>query len=302
MLMDDAMIKSTQYLGLSLLLWGYSSIALAEDSLVDERVKGELATSEKPFVITPHKANYLLPVTYQTRTNSLPFEIKYPDEDFSIDNLEAKFQISFKFPIMYNVFGDNGHLFFAYTNQSYWQVYNEEASSPFRETNHEPEVFMLFNNDWKIAGFTNSFLGVGAVHQSNGQTNQLSRSWNRIYGSAIFDRGPFALGLRVWWRIPEDAKEDINSAKGDDNPDIGRYMGNFELTGVYGLDEHRFTMLLRNNLRDNNRGAVELTWSYPIIGTLRVYTQYFNGYGESLIDYNHHNQRIGIGIALNDLL
>ncbi|MBB1321476.1 MAG: phospholipase A [Shewanella vesiculosa] len=302
MLMDDAMIKSTQYLGLSLLLWGYSSIALAEDSLVDERVKGELATSEKPFVITPHKANYLLPVTYQTRTNSLPFEIKYPDEDFSIDNLEAKFQISFKFPIMYNVFGDNGHLFFAYTNQSYWQVYNEEASSPFRETNHEPEVFMLFNNDWKIAGFTNSFLGVGAVHQSNGQTNQLSRSWNRIYGSAIFDRGPFALGLRVWWRIPEDAKEDINSAKGDDNPDIGSYMGNFELTGVYGLDEHRFTMLLRNNLRDNNRGAVELTWSYPIIGTLRVYTQYFNGYGESLIDYNHHNQRIGIGIALNDLL
>ena len=296
------MIKSTQYLGLSLLLWGYSSIALAEDSLVDERVKGELATSEKPFVITPHKANYLLPVTYQTRTNSLPFEIKYPDEDFSIDNLEAKFQISFKFPIMYNVFGDNGHLFFAYTNQSYWQVYNEEASSPFRETNHEPEVFMLFNNDWKIAGFTNSFLGVGAVHQSNGQTNQLSCSWNRIYGSAIFDRGPFALGLRVWWRIPEDAKEDINSAKGDDNPDIGSYMGNFELTGVYGLDEHRFTMLLRNNLRDNNRGAVELTWSYPIIGTLRVYTQYFNGYGESLIDYNHHNQRIGIGIALNDLL
>jgi len=296
------MIKSTKYLGLSLLLWGYSSIALAEDSLVDERVKGELATSEKPFVITPHKANYLLPVTYQTRTNSLPFEIKYPDEDFSIDNLEAKFQISFKFPIMYNVFGDNGHLFFAYTNQSYWQVYNEEASSPFRETNHEPEVFMLFNNDWKIAGFTNSFLGVGAVHQSNGQTNQLSRSWNRIYGSAIFDRGPFALGLRVWWRIPEDAKEDINSAKGDDNPDIGSYMGNFELTGVYGLDEHRFTMLLRNNLRDNNRGAVELTWSYPIIGTLRVYTQYFNGYGESLIDYNHHNQRIGIGIALNDLL
>ncbi|AZG33623.1 MULTISPECIES: phospholipase A [Shewanella] len=296
------MIKITQYVGLSLLLLGYSTIAIAEVSLVDERVKGELATSEKPFVITPHKANYLLPVTYQTRTNALPFESKYPDEDFTIDNLEAKFQISFKFPIMYNVFGDNGHLFFAYTNQSYWQVYNEDASSPFRETNHEPEVFMLFNNDWKIGGFTNSFLGIGAVHQSNGQTNQLSRSWNRIYGSAVFDRGPFALGLRVWWRLPEDEKENINVAKGDDNPDINRYMGNFELTGVYGLNEHRFTMLLRNNLRDTNRGAVELTWSYPIIGTLRIYTQYFNGYGESLIDYNHHNQRVGIGIALNDIL
>ena len=302
MLMDDAMIKSTQSLGLSLLLLGFSTLALAEDSLVDQRVKRELATSEKPFVLTPHKANYLLPVTYQTRTNSLPFEVKYPDEDVNIDKLEAKFQISFKFPVWYNVFGDNGHLFFAYTNQSYWQVYNKDASSPFRETNHEPEVFMLFNNDWKIGGFTNSFLGFGAVHQSNGQTTQLSRSWNRIYGSAVFDKGPFALGLKVWWRIPEDEKEDINSPDGDDNPDINRYMGNFELTGVYGLDEHRFTMLLRNNLSSTNRGAVEFTWSYPIIGNLRIYTQYFNGYGESLIDYNHHNQRIGIGIALNDIL
>ncbi|QDE30102.1 phospholipase A [Shewanella polaris] len=303
MLMDDAMIKSTQFLGLSLLLLlGNSSLALAEDSLVEARVKDELATSEKRFVLTPHKVNYLLPVTYQTRPNSSPFDIKYPDEDFTVDNLEAKFQISFKFPVWYNVFGDNGHLYFAYTNQSYWQVYNSNASSPFRETNHEPEVFMLFNNDWKIGGFTNSFLGVGAVHQSNGQANQLSRSWNRIYGSVVFDRGPFALGLKVWWRIPEDDKEDINSAKGDDNPDINHYMGNFELTGVYGLDEHRFTMLLRNNLRATNRGAIQMTWSYPIVGNLRIYTQYFNGYGESLIDYNHHNQRIGIGVALNDLL
>jgi len=297
------MIKSTQHLGLLLLILGSITLAHAEDSLVDARVSDELATSEKRFVITPHKANYLLPVTYQTRTNALPFELKDPDEDFNIDNLEAKFQISFKFPLMYNVFGDNGHLFFAYTNQSYWQVYNEEASSPFRETSHEPEVFMLFNNDWKIGGFTNSFLGLGAVHQSNGQTSQLSRSWNRLYGSVVFDRGPFALGLKVWWRIPEAEKDNINSAKGDDNPDIERYMGNFELTGVYGLNQHRFIMLLRNNLRaNNNRGAIELTWSYPILGNLRIYTQYFNGYGESLIDYNHHNQRVGIGIALNDLL
>ncbi|WP_394131987.1 phospholipase A [Shewanella maritima] len=272
------------------------------DSLVEERVKDELETSEKPFVITPHKANYLLPVTYQTRPNSHPFEIKYPDEDIAVDEMEAKFQISFKFPLWYNVFGDNGHLFFAYTNQSYWQVYNKDASSPFRETNHEPEMFMLFNNDWEVAGLTNSFWGFGIVHQSNGQSQILSRSWNRIYGTMVFDRGPFALALKAWWRIPEDEKEDPTDPRGDDNPDIGDYMGNFELTGVYGLGDHRFTMLLRNNLSSDNRGAVEVTWSYPIIGNLRLYTQYFNGYGESLIDYNHHNQRIGIGVALNDIL
>ena len=274
----------------------------AEDSLLKERVKDELATSEQPFVLTPHKANYILPVTYQTRPNNAPFEEKYPNEDVEVDEMEAKFQISFKFPVWYNVFGDNGHLFFAYTNQSYWQVYNKDVSSPFRETNHEPEVFMLFNNDWEVAGLTNSFLGVGVVHQSNGQADPLSRSWNRIYGSMIFDRGPFALGLKAWWRIPEDEKEFPTDSRGDDNPDINDYMGNFELTGVYGLDNHRFMMLLRNNLSSDNKGAFEFTYSYPIVGNLRIYAQYFNGYGESLIDYNHHNQRIGIGLALNDLL
>lgn len=280
----------------------FSSSLLAEDSLLDERVKDELATSEKPFVLTPHRPNYILPVTYQSNPNNTPFEEKYPDQDVHVDDIEAKFQISFKFPLVYNMFGDNGHLFFAYTNQSYWQLYNKEVSSPFRETNHEPEMFMLFNNDWKVAGLTNSFWGFGAVHQSNGQTDPLSRSWNRLYGTMVFDRGPFALGLKAWWRIPEDEKTSPTDARGDDNPDIDDYMGHFEVTGVYGLDEHRFTMLLRNNLASDNKGAVELTWSYPIIGNLRVYTQYFNGYGESLIDYNHHNQRIGIGVALNDIL
>ncbi|QYJ98305.1 phospholipase A [Shewanella alkalitolerans] len=273
-----------------------------DSSLLDQRVEDELATSERPFVITPHKVNYILPVTYNSSPNRDPFDEKLSKNNSEIDNLEAKFQISFKFPLMYNVFGDNGHLFFAYTNQSYWQVYNKDISSPFRETNHEPEIFMLFNNDWQIGPLTNSFWGVGAVHQSNGNSGSLSRSWNRIYGTMVFDSGPFALAAKVWWRIPEDEKETPDSPKGDDNPDILDYMGNFELMGVYGVDKHRFSLMLRNNLESPNRGAVEFTWSYPIIGNLRLYTQYFNGYGESLIDYNAHTQRIGIGFAINDIL
>lgn len=272
------------------------------DSLVDERIKVELATADLPFVITPHKVNYILPFTYNTSPNIEPFKEEIENSDADIDKMEAKFQISFKFPLMYNVFGDNGHLFFAYTNQSYWQVYNKEISSPFRETNHEPEVFMLFNNDWKIGPLTNSLWGIGAVHQSNGQTGDLSRSWNRIYGTMVFDSGPFALSAKVWWRIPEDAKETPTSARGDDNPDITDYMGNVELHAVYGLDKHRFSMLLRNNLDNPNYGAVEVTWSYPIVGNLRLYTQYFNGYGESLLDYNSHTNRIGIGFSINDIL
>ncbi|MCP3129858.1 phospholipase A [Shewanella sp. KJ2020] len=275
---------------------------LAEESLVEGRVQDELATSERPFVITPHKVNYILPVTYSPDPNMEPFTEDAAENDYTLDNVEAKFQISFKFPIWYNVFGDNGHLFFAYTNQSYWQVYNKDISSPFRETNHEPEVFMLFNNDWKIGSVTNSFWGFGAVHQSNGKSGSLSRSWNRLYGTMIFDAGPLAFSTKIWWRIPEDEKTDPNQAQGDDNPDIEEYIGRAEFVGVYGIDEHRFTLTLKNNLKDIDRGSAELTWSYPIAGNLRFYTQYFNGYGESLIDYNYHNQRIGIGVSLNDIL
>lgn len=290
----------------------YSGIALAgllactdvnaEESLVKGRVKDELATADLPFVITPHKVNYLLPVTYSPDPNMAPFTEDAILNPYSLDEFEAKFQISFKFPIWYNVFGDNGHLFFAYTNQSYWQVYNKDTSSPFRETNHEPEVFMLFNNDWKIGSVTNSFWGFGAVHQSNGKAGPLSRSWNRLYATMIFDAGPLAFSTKVWWRIPEDEKTDPYKASGDDNPNIDDYIGKAEFIGVYGIDEHRFTLTVKTNLEDIDRGSAELTWSHPIVGNLRFYTQYFNGYGESLIDYNYHNQRIGIGISLNDII
>ncbi|MEL4429668.1 phospholipase A [Shewanella mangrovisoli] len=274
----------------------------AEESLVKGRVQDELATSERPFVITPHKVNYILPATYNPDPNMTPFAQDAAENDYTLDEMEAKFQISFKFPLWYNVFGDNGHLFFAYTNQSYWQLYNKDISSPFRETNHEPEIFMLFNNDWKIGSVTNSFWGFGAVHQSNGKSGLLSRSWNRIYGTMIFDAGPLAFATKVWWRIPEDEKTDIHQPRGDDNPDIDEYIGKAEFVGVYGIDDHRFTLTLKTNFKDIDRGSAEFTWSYPIIGNLRLYTQYFNGYGESLIDYNYHNQRIGIGLSLNDIL
>ncbi|WP_068711798.1 phospholipase A [Vibrio tritonius] len=284
---------------------GYAETASTDvksnnESLVDERVQDEKKVQDNPFVIMPHKANYILPITYNSNPNNKPFR----EDDENADDLkkyEAKFQISFKMPLALDLVGD-GDLYFAYTNQSWWQVYNQDDSAPFRETVHEPEVFMLFDNDWKIGGFTNSYWALGANHQSNGRSGTLSRSWNRLYGSMVFDKGDFALSATAWWRIPESRKDSPTDATGDDNPDITHYMGHFELVGLYGVGQQRYTFLVRNNLKQDNKGALQLTWSYPIHRNLRAYVQYFNGYGESLVDYNVHTQRIGIGIALNDLL
>ena len=70
---------------------------------------------------------------------------------------------------------------------------------------------------------------IGAEHESNGQDVPDSRSWNRIYIAPFWAKGKNLVYLKVWYRIPEDAKKNPTDASGDDNPDIQKYLGHFEL-------------------------------------------------------------------------
>jgi phospholipase A1 len=79
------------------------------------------------------------------------------------------------------------------------------------------------------------------------------------------------------------------------------YLGYGEVWGFYFWKGNRFGIMLRNNLDfQTNRGAVQVEWSFPIVKQVAGYLQYFNGYGESLLDYNHRVNRIGIGFILRD--
>lgn len=261
-------------------------------SPLDRRVRIERETRYQPFVLTPHKPNYLLPLTYNSKPNQAPFD---PQQDGIIEEPEVKFQISIKMPITDEILGDRVTLYAAYTNQSYWQAYNDDNSNPFREANHEPELFAVMENDWQIFGFTNKLNTLGLSHQSNGQSGSKSRSWNRLYAECIFERGNFYLSLKPWYRLQ-------TSEQFDDNPDIEHYMGNGELRLAYASHRHTLSLMLRNNLKADNRGAVELNWSFPMSRRAKWFIQYFDGYGESLIDYNARVKRLGIGIALTDWL
>ncbi len=261
------------------------------ESALDRRIEAERKTRYQPFVLTPHKPNYLLPLTYNEHPNNTPIDTSVDGE---LDNYEIKFQLSVKFPIVSDLFGEQGSVQFAYTNLSFWQAYNDSSSHPFRETVHEPELFLIFQNDWKVLGFDNRLIQLGLDHQSNGQPGDLSRSWNRVYADFIFERGNYYLSFRPWIRIGESGE--------DDNPDIETYMGHGEIRGVYASHNHTVSIMLRNNLSNPNYGAFEIDWSFPMSRRVKWFVQYFNGYGESLIDYNAYVNRIGIGIALTDWL
>ena len=115
----------------------------------------------------------------------------------------------------------------------------------------------------------------------------------------MFEFENFGILFKPWYRIPEEAKTDIYQAAGDDNPDIEKYMGNFELMGFTKFYDNEIRIMLRNNLDFNdNKGAVQLDWTFPMLVQVRGYVQVFSGYGESLIDYDVYTNRIGLGFSL----
>ncbi|MBN8430859.1 phospholipase A [Microbulbifer salipaludis] len=265
--------------------------AAEEGVLVSRRAQAIRDAAENPFTLASHKTNYLLPLTYNPKPNKGGLEDYAPERDIDLDTVEMQFQLSVQVPVWRGFLGNASFMSFAYTNRSFWQAYNSDESAPFRETNHEPELIMTWLNDWTIFGFQNVANQIAFNHQSNGRSEPLSRSWNRIYANFAFERDDVYFAIKPWYRIPESAEE-------DDNPDLEFYLGHFEFVGGVERNGHNVSILVRNNLRSDNKGAGELRWSFPVGNRVRGYVKYFNGYGESLIDYDESVQTLGIGFEL----
>jgi len=272
-------------------------------SLVLERIERERAAQDNRSVLLAHKRNYILPLNYTDNPNDDVFEIGSSDFGENLDHVEMEFQLSLKAPITEGLFTEQDALFFGFTVRAFWQAYNKDISAPFRETNYEPEIYWATPVPWKVLGGDASFVALGLSHQSNGRSQPFSRSWNRVYALLGWERWRYVFALKTWWRIPEDEKDEPMDAEGDDNPDIEDYLGNFEFTTAYRRNDHEVAVMLRNNLdSDENRGAIQVDWTFPMYRRFRGYIQYFNGYGDSLIDYNADLERVGFGILLSDLL
>ncbi len=268
----------------------------AQGSLFQRRTASELRAMSEPFALLPHRPNWLLPLSYHRRSVASPL---------APQALETQFQISFKFLVAPPWFDGWLIPFFGYTGRAWWQVYDGDRSRPFREYNHEPELMLAVPGvGTRVLGWQHRLTTVGLNHQSNGRSVPESRSWNRLSTELYFDRAQHTwAALKVWRRFSESAKQQPSDSEGDDNPDITRFMGDFELKlGHSRPGGNSFTATLRHSLRSNGRGALQLDWSQPsgFSPSLRRYVHVFSGYGDSLIDYNVKVQRIGVGIMLND--
>jgi phospholipase A1 len=207
-----------------------------------------------------------------------------------LSRAELVYQLGFKMKISENTFNKPLDLWFAYTQNSFWQAGNRRASSPFRETNYQPELMAVAPLHLNLLGVDARFINLGIVHQSNGQASTLSRSWNRAYLQLGLERGPLAVTVRAWKRLHESAQD-------DNNPDILDYMGRGDLNATYRLNGHEISALLRHNF-STGRGATQLGWAFPLSGPLKGYVQAFSGYGQSLIDYNYFQRSVGAGLMV----
>jgi len=267
----------------------------AHSSLFDKRLCQERSVRHKPFVLIPHKPNYIL----ASRTNDLE------QQNEIYDDYETKFQISFKVPLNKHNDDTKWLWYFGYSQLSVWQMLNFEHSAPFRDTNFEPEIMLYRLTNVDILGWNMKLINLGLLnHQSNGQVPPHSRSWNRSYIELFFEHGQNNISLKAWHRWHEKQKDDPNAYEGDDNPDIEEYIGHGELRIFHAGNNSNVGVIIRNTLHGEQRGSFQFDWTMPITAKqgLRAYIQYFNGYGETLLDYKIKRQRFGIGLMLADWL
>lgn len=195
-------------------------------------------------------------------------------------------------------------LWFAYSQQSNWQIFSGDLSRPFRTTDHEPELIYIYPTDMALPlGWRLRYSGISLNHQSNGQPLPLSRSWNRTMLMAGMEKGQqFQVQAKLWKRLPEEAET-------DDNPDIANLIGRAEIMGYWNVNPNNaLSLTLRHSLRANTNGSTRVEWlkklgSSGIAGSnsgLRLHTQLFSGYGDSLIDYNRRRTVLSVGLSLVD--
>ena len=250
-----------------------------------------------------YQPNFLLPAHWSSNINRAPSSPTHPDGGIypQYRQVEAELQLSLRAKALENVLLPNADLWLAYSQQSIWQMWNGQDSAPFRSSDYQPEAVYVVPVPEKMgelgAGWRWRMMQLGIAHESNGEGLPLSRSWNYAYLGTAFTHDDFALRARYNWRLGEQGV--------DDNPHITDYIGNTELGIGWLPGETTMQLTARTSFRNWDRGSLKFEWTRPVWSAkpdgLRWYVQLFTGYGETMLDYNHRQNSIGLGFTLFQL-
>lgn len=227
-----------------------------------------------------------------------PFFGLYKDNYFTVGtavgqkpsalNSDVKFQISLSIRLTNATLPWNTYLYLFYTQLTFWNVF--QNSMPMRDMNFNPGIGWtkpFFSKDRYIGKMT-----LIVEHESNGRDGDESRSWNRVAlaGSAVVTDWLMVHG-KFWIPIID----------GMNNKDILRYAGlfrvGFTLTSSNKRWQGNLSLVKRKgNVFDWNTVA-EVSWKVSEKANVNLFAQYYNGYGENLLDYNQFHSRLRVGLV-----
>ena len=243
------------------------------------------------FRLVSYRPIYFAAARWSNKKNEQPFDEsgEFATRDKNIfNNIETKFQISFKTKVLQDIFFGTGDLWVGYTQKAHWQIYNKKLSRAFRELNYEPEIILNFPMDIDLFKGKIRTFGLVLNHQSNGKDIPTSRSWNRIILNIGYEYNNWNVNFRPWYRLPDSE---------DENPQINKFIGDAELEVGTHFGKHEFYTIINHSFSTLEKGNIQLNYVFPIHGHLRGHAQVFSGYGETLIDYNVNQTTIGLGVS-----
>ena len=204
-------------------------------------------------------------------------------------NTDVKFQISVRQRLTRSTLPWGTYLYLCYTQRVFWNVC--EKSVPMHDFLFNPGIglFKPFYTGGRFIG------GAGLLieHESNGRDGEASRSWNKVtlFGNMIvFDR--LIVNGKIWIPIVD----------GEYNHDLLRYAGLFQVGASYHTPNNKFgfsaQFVKRMGWDLNFNTTLEFSWHVFKRNNLYLFAQYYNGFGENLLDYNRFGSRLRVGFVI----
>ena len=208
-------------------------------------------------------------------------------------NTNIKFQISIAQRLTRATLPWGTYLYLFYSQKCFWNVL--ENSMPMTDLNFNPGIGLT-----KPLFVKNRYIGKVSLiieHESNGRDSIWSRSWNKVSLSAniMLSRNLMVHG-KLWIPIVD----------GMNNQDILKYSGIFQ-TGFQAITNNRrfnfgVTFVKRQGWNLNFNTIVDVSFRILKSDNQFLYLQYYNGYGEGLLDYKQFHSQLRLGLLIKPKL